>query len=466
MAAFPTSAPIEGKPTIKTAVHTSVKQEQSSKTIIEEVYSIDESSTQSTTSATIRTEITVPVSTEEPPCNLPFDVQTRFQGSICLCIALAKSGERCKHRVKSSKLVESSELVQNSLTALATHYSNLDHKGFMATLKEFTEQALCKRSHHTPAINLIKTFETESQKGVTKERYEEYLVEIFNAGDAAAFFKWANTVSGTGNLSTENILVMKHDNGVEAPSILSAPTTDIDLHKPSLEAALPTSASPTTKAPKDNPLGCPQFAPHLPKRTKYLPTSVALQQVIENDLTKADLNSGFIYIFWLKGMSWGHLKIGRSKDPRQRIQQWNSQCKHEHVFIDDMVEVPHVNRVERLMHMELKEIRKSMKCEGCGRVHSEWFEISEDDAKRVFLKWKDWIIQQPYEMDSAGKWRLKPSFKATMADVCQPLLLHSIPNKPIGPRKPKHFSRNSAKVRRSQGFVTRSDATPNKVNGL
>jgi hypothetical protein len=105
------------------------------------------------------------------------------------------------------------------------------------------------------------------------------------------------------------------------------------------------------------------------------------------------------------------------------------------VLVEDMIKVPHVSRIERLIHQELKDIRKSTKCAGCKTEHQEWFEISESNARRVLEKWQDWIQKHPYERDQTGKWMLKASSRTTVADICQPLLLNTKLFKPLSFKK-------------------------------
>jgi hypothetical protein len=55
--------------------------------------------------------------------------------------------------------------------------------------------------------------------------------------------------------------------------------------------------------------------------------------------------------------------------------------------------VPHVNRVERLIHLELAEQRIKKKCDACGREHREWFEVeaSREGVKKVDEVVKRWV---------------------------------------------------------------------------
>jgi len=100
------------------------------------------------------------------------------------------------------------------------------------------------------------------------------------------------------------------------------------------------------------------------------------------------------------------LKIGRAQNVQRRLQQWTRQCGYNLSLIryypynpstpnhkdpnqapKTPRKVPNVNKVERLIHIELNSIRVtgSGKCSSCGREHKEWFEVeaSRDGVKAV-----------------------------------------------------------------------------------
>lgn len=107
------------------------------------------------------------------------------------------------------------------------------------------------------------------------------------------------------------------------------------------------------------------------------------------------------------------LKIGRAANVHRRMSQWSKQCGQEITLIryypntpsspkahqlstsNDMIvgrKVPHVHRVERLVHLELAEKRVvKPECQACGREHREWFEI---DASRDGLKSVDEVVKR------------------------------------------------------------------------
>lgn len=141
-----------------------------------------------------------------------------------------------------------------------------------------------------------------------------------------------------------------------------------------------------------------EFSPYLPKKWEGITTQDALREIITQPLKPTDLKQGFIYIFW-DVKNFGMVKIGRTKDLKQRLHQWDSDCKREHKHHTELPMISHVSRIESLIHMELKQQRRLRRCEECDKTHKEWFEVSETQAVMVFKKWEQWIVQDPYALD-------------------------------------------------------------------
>jgi hypothetical protein len=104
------------------------------------------------------------------------------------------------------------------------------------------------------------------------------------------------------------------------------------------------------------------------------------------------------------------LKIGRAANVHRRLSQWAKQCSYNITLIryypykeaqsqgslDAGIpprKVPHMHRVERLIHLELAEKRVLDRgpCEKCGKEHREWFEI---EATRNGLRSVDEVIRR------------------------------------------------------------------------
>lgn len=102
------------------------------------------------------------------------------------------------------------------------------------------------------------------------------------------------------------------------------------------------------------------------------------------------------------------LKIGRTNNVHRRINEWTKQCSHDLTLLryypysstatsasprNPGITVPYVHRVERLIHLELGDIRiRDMgPCADCGKEHKEWFEVP---AEREALQWVDGSIRR------------------------------------------------------------------------
>ncbi|KAF9894043.1 hypothetical protein FE257_009015 [Aspergillus nanangensis] len=112
------------------------------------------------------------------------------------------------------------------------------------------------------------------------------------------------------------------------------------------------------------------------------------------------------------------LKIGRTSNVQRRMNEWTRQCSHDVTLIryypyvrnrqdprgTSIVpgqKVPHVHRVERLVHLELGDmrLRDLGQCEDCGKEHREWFEVPAEKMalKRVddcIRRWVEWAERQ------------------------------------------------------------------------
>lgn len=163
-------------------------------------------------------------------------------------------------------------------------------------------------------------------------------------------------------------------------------------------------------------------------------TTSALLTELAKPLPSYDSDSGYIYIFWLTATTSSTpppspqtaasllllppiqhhpprpdppgktpplllLKIGRASNVHRRLNEWSRQCgyalslvryypylpsspstspltsAHASPAPRTPRKVPHVARVERLIHLELAARRVKRACVVCGREHREWFEV-------------------------------------------------------------------------------------------
>jgi hypothetical protein len=180
-------------------------------------------------------------------------------------------------------------------------------------------------------------------------------------------------------------------------------------------------------------------------------TSEELAKLLTKPLQKSDIKyQGSMYIFW-QPPNFGHLKIGRSQNVPRRLEQWNKQCKKSMQFffpeekeaasMPDVQQIPHISRVEALVHLELMHYRRiEKKCPGCFKSHTEWFEASKDIAIGVVRKWSDWMATLPYEKhikDGEEQWVLKSEERKILGDLCRPGIKFPTPYLPVAEEEEK-----------------------------
>lgn len=123
------------------------------------------------------------------------------------------------------------------------------------------------------------------------------------------------------------------------------------------------------------------------------------------------------------------LKIGRASNVQRRMNEWTRQCGYNLSLIRyypylpsspsapptpsklspsqsrnppltpplTPQKVPHAHRVERLIHIELGDMRVKKLCESCGKEHREWFEVEAsrkgvaavDEVVRRWVAWAE-----------------------------------------------------------------------------
>ncbi|KAL8720297.1 MAG: hypothetical protein Q9181_007932 [Wetmoreana brouardii] len=155
-------------------------------------------------------------------------------------------------------------------------------------------------------------------------------------------------------------------------------------------------------------------------------TGQYVREAIEAKLSAQDIKEkGSVYIYWCPG-TFGLVKIGvTSKAPEVRLQKWQRHCGHETqlaypVSKEDREPVPHVYRVEKIVHAQLRNLRrKENKCRKCSKCHHEWFEASLDEAIAAVKRWSAWMRENPYEQALDGVWRLKEHHNENMQTLCR-----------------------------------------------
>lgn len=133
---------------------------------------------------------------------------------------------------------------------------------------------------------------------------------------------------------------------------------------------------------------------------------------------KPDIDVGHIYILRIAERP-EFVKIGRTKDAiDNRVDQIKSCLAKTYTLEafndDDFCSVNSHTRVERLIHDELRNYRRSFSC-SCKQkkhddtndgltTHGEWFELDKDKAVEVVERWRTWMRTKPYS-DRALKHR-------------------------------------------------------------
>jgi hypothetical protein len=186
------------------------------------------------------------------------------------------------------------------------------------------------------------------------------------------------------------------------------------------------------------------------RREKPLQTFFVIAKELSRDLTKKEIQAGFIYAFRVADpQGRGYLKIGAATDCQLRMKQ-HKRCYGdcEQLFpLEDEKAVPvnHVFRVESLIHAELVEY--AMRLKRCPRLavhhvsHGEWFDVGEVHALDVIAKWHDVfsfklfeerpITRQPSTRKKGKKgsskepsktiWRLRELHWRDIMSFCTPL---------------------------------------------
>jgi len=136
------------------------------------------------------------------------------------------------------------------------------------------------------------------------------------------------------------------------------------------------------------------FQPYCTENGKRMSASELIRHVLWEPLCETDRKGkmGNIYSYWHPG-NFGYVKIGHAANTESRLKAWQSKCKIEVEQItnlgdDKQFQVLYPNRIEALIHAELKDCRlREPACPGCGKSHKEWFRVDPNLATKVIQKW-------------------------------------------------------------------------------
>ena len=322
---------------------------------------------------------------------LPLDMQARLAEKPELCVAslVTNPSKRCGYKQKAKRPLGE---ILRGLEKLARCKDEEDYCGVLDLIKELVHASMCG-THQNVALKQLRVL----FKDVTK--MEE----------------------------------------VDRPIIATYSVATIPQTSPQPKPEVANRYTPVQLSSSSH------FILYQPTETQNLSISLALRQKASSPLgPKKDHAEGFVYIFWDK-QHFGMVKIGYTNNLSRRLREWDNSCKHKHLYHPNdgiQVNMEHVYRVEQLVHTELKEFRRRRPCDGCGRMHKEWFEVEEAHAAKVVRKWREWILQEPYVEDAGSKqWVIKPDMLDTLELVCEP-----VPRDVSAQRRPR---RSGAGVRRS-----------------
>lgn len=338
---------------------------------------------------------------------LPFNLYDRLKLKPYHCVgSLVKNpNQRCSNKARGPLAC-----VDKILRTMSSLDKETNYKDILDQVEKLVEAVMCG-SHINAALS--------------------------NSKANSRMIKIRKLTSDLATLSTEDRLAMrtwiKAILSCDSSSDLQSITTTYPyMDKTSATSRSGTAQSTPTSLDKTTAETSylPKFVSYQPKWSLNRSVTQALLHVIANPLKPTDLKDGFIYIFWDKE-HFGKVKIGRTNDLEHRLEGWNQQCKRTHSYHKattdgQLARIPHVSRIERLIHIELKEYRLRRGCEGCNKTHEEWFDVEEAQAVKVFQKWQDWILQSPYAYDPDLKvWRIRSEMVDTLPQICEPVPLCS-----------------------------------------
>lgn len=128
-----------------------------------------------------------------------------------------------------------------------------------------------------------------------------------------------------------------------------------------------------------------------------------LRMKIKESLPKKDKQRGYVYIFRDPARP-NLLKIGKTDlevSKRQEMIEKRCHITLETVYQEgcgtDLLPFRNCQRAEQLVHKELANYNRRHRCPTCKSRHKEWFEVSEELAKKTVQRWVSFIRKLPYD---------------------------------------------------------------------
>ncbi|MCJ1274233.1 hypothetical protein MMC21_002028 [Puttea exsequens] len=317
-----------------------------------------------------------------------FDPLARFNERENCCIANTKEGNRCTRLIKHIDVSE----IQRLLTRLSAPYAT---ERLNSELLPLINLVLCGRSH---------------RKDVRK------LAENLSRGASV-------------------------DNDITVTATAARTVEKQNKWRPKKSRACPTEA--TLQTPRYNLRGNHKYQTKLPQFTRWQPADsrnlsvlALVAKTMRKPLTRTEEKPGWLYVYWNQS-NFGYRKIGYTTvGVAMRLRKWETQCRHraeqitqssQREGLQEMKEeekVPHVRRLEALVHATLKEDRYCEPCcAACHSCHREWFNVKDPHKiQSVIAFWSEWIRREPYEfVEGEGKWMLKAQFEKEVEAMYQRL---------------------------------------------
>ncbi|EXJ78895.1 hypothetical protein A1O3_08395 [Capronia epimyces CBS 606.96] len=361
---------------------------------------------------------------------LPLETVERLQSDPLRCIATsADQSSRCKNQ-------NAGKLTQEKAFGLLKGHRPLnrpfDPSDVANRLLALMDQATCKHQHRKPSQSRWDELCSYSWRVDETEDADRHTVQAAATMAAGVVQVWLEALMKLATRNPNGKARLREEDGPSVQQTLASSVaifTALDRERTTLSGHVDRGATATSVAKRPGPdredattnnhntgsdsvavvvkqdLGAPKLSYHLnyhferytwAGKKNTLSASELIRQTLMKPLTEKDLTrTGSIYVFWHPG-NFGYVKIGRSADIKERLNQWRRQCKYvlePHTPTpddptEDELQAHHPHRIETLIQAELKEHRLlGPPCKGCKHQHSEWFEVSSSYALQVAKKW-------------------------------------------------------------------------------
>ncbi|KAK1852646.1 chitin synthase [Colletotrichum chrysophilum] len=90
------------------------------------------------------------------------------------------------------------------------------------------------------------------------------------------------------------------------------------------------------------------------------------------------------------------VKIGYTNDYKRRMKEWQEQCHYEPQLVF-AYKVTHHVKMEKIIHLLLRNYQRKEKCPGCPAQHHEFFEVDASTAEAVVRMWAVWARLRPFD---------------------------------------------------------------------